>query len=129
MLPFKSTLVSCGEDYTVLLTENSELLVSGRLPNKECIRQFEQLAKFEPTVVVHQIESSLFTTIVAKLPGQERNELFLWGDSPLGNFQEPISLNQLINETQPDECQLDIKQVSNGAHFCILVERQSGLTY
>ena len=53
MLPNKSTLVSCGEDYTVLLTVNGELLVSGRLPNRESIWQFEQLAKFEPSVVVH----------------------------------------------------------------------------
>jgi hypothetical protein len=86
VLPFKSTLVSCGRDYTILLTVDGTLMVSGQLPNQECLCQFEQLAKFEPSVVVHQMESTQFTSILAKLPGQERNELFLWGDSPLGCF-------------------------------------------
>ncbi len=79
-------------------------MISGHLPflvnNCDYLPKFEQLARFESTVQVKQIESSNFTSIVAQLPGEERNELFLWGQSPLGCFQEPTSLNQLINETQ-----------------------------
>lgn len=72
-------------------------MVTGQLPfkvnNVDHVTSFEQLAKFEQSVTIRQIESSKFTTIVAQLPGDDRNELFLWGESPLGCFNEPISLN------------------------------------
>lgn len=96
-MDLKVKYVSCGSDYTICLTEECELLVSGALPfdvgGKTCLNQFEQLAKFEKTVFVSQIESTLFTTILAKLPGEDRTELFMWGETPLGTFQEPTSLN------------------------------------
>jgi len=72
-------------------------MVTGQLPfevnNKDCLQRFEQLAKFEKSVNVKQIESSKFTSILAQLPGDERTELFLWGETPLGTFEEPTSLN------------------------------------
>jgi len=45
-----------------------------------------------------QIESSKFSTILVKLHSEDRTELFLWGETPLGIFQDPVSLNQIINE-------------------------------
>ena len=93
----KSQGISCGTNYTILLTENGELMITGALPfkvnNRDYLKSFEQLAKFEKTVIVKQIESSKFTSILAQLPGEERTELFLWGETPLGIFQEPSSLN------------------------------------
>jgi hypothetical protein len=64
------------------------------------------------------------------LPGDDRTELFLWGDTPLGIFQEPTSLNQLISETS-DEQQphLDVVAVKNGPTFSIFVEKQTGFTF
>ena len=86
----KSVLVSCGVDYTICLTEECELLITGRLPfevaSQHRLAKFEQLAKFERSVQVKQIESSKFTSILAQLPGDDRTELFLWGDTPLGVF-------------------------------------------
>jgi hypothetical protein len=62
-------MVSCGCDYTIILTQNGELMICGQLPFKvndiDHLTKFEQLAKFEPTVKVLQIESSRFTSIVA----------------------------------------------------------------
>lgn len=82
--------MSCGQQYTVVLTAENELMISGKLPfnlyNMEYLTRFEQLAKFDQNVRVKQIESSQFTSIVAKLPAEERNELFLWGETPLGCF-------------------------------------------
>ena len=98
----------------MVLTFEGELMISGKLPFESSeLYQFEQLAKFEAAVQVKQIESSQFTTILAKLPGEDRQELFLWGLTPLGVFQEPVSLNQLINETQPgdQQHQFDISAV------------------
>lgn len=86
----RSKVISCGSNYTILLTETGELMIAGQLPfkvdNKSYLRQFEQLAKFEKTVLVKQIESTKFTSILAQLPGEERTELFLWGETPLGVF-------------------------------------------
>ena len=96
-------MISCGHEYTLILTKTFELMITGRLPfivnKKDHLSHFEQLAKFERTVIVKQIESSKFTTILAQLPGEDRTELFIWGQTPLGIFQEPMALNQLINET------------------------------
>ena len=82
--------VSCGADYTICLTSECELLITGQLPfsvaGQDRLNSFEQLAKFERTVIVKQIESSQFTSILAQLPGDDRTELFLWGDTPLGVF-------------------------------------------
>lgn len=131
----KATKVSCGDEYTVVLTTTCELLITGKLPfnvnKRDYLRSFEQLAKFEKSVVVKQIESSKFTTILAQLPGQDRTEMFLWGMTPLGIFKEPISLNQLINETQQafDQNQLDVLSVKNGSFFSIFVEKNTGVTF
>ena len=81
-------------------------MITGQLPfearGQKYLTKFEQLAKFEKSVVVKQIESSNFTSILAQLPGDDRTELFLWGNSPVGIFEEPTSLNQLISETAED---------------------------
>lgn len=77
-----------------------------------------------------QIESSKFSTILVKLNSEDRTELFLWGETPLGIFQDPVSLNQIINENQQDEqTQFDICAVKNGAHFCVFIEQRTGLTF
>jgi hypothetical protein len=48
--------VSCGFEYTICLTEDFQLMVTGQLPfevnNKDCLHRFEQLAKFEKSVNV-----------------------------------------------------------------------------
>lgn len=60
----------------------------------------------------------------------ERNELFLWGDTPLGLFHEPTSLNQLINEMAPEsEVILDVRAIKNGSNFAVFVEKQTGFTF
>jgi hypothetical protein len=48
-----------------------------------------------------QIEASKFAAILVR-PGEasEPKELFMWGQTPLGLFQEPTSLNQLVSECQ-----------------------------
>ena len=129
----KSQRISCGHDYTILLTQQGEMLISGKLPfkvqDRDYLTQFEQLAKFDSTVQVHQIESSDFTTILAQPQHEQRSELFLWGETPLGVFTEPTSLNQLINEAQDEQPMLDVQAVKNGAFFCVFVERQTGLTF
>jgi len=103
-IPFKSLRVSCGHEYTIVLTKDYELMIAGKLPfkvnNRESLHSFEQLAKFCRGINVKQIESSKFTTILAQLPGEDKTELFIWGETPLGIMQEPMSLNQLINENQ-----------------------------
>lgn len=77
-----------------------------------------------------QIESSKFTSILAQLPGDERTEFFLWGDTPLGVFQEPTSLNQLISETSEEQQpSLDVVAVKNGPFFSVFVEKQTGFTF
>jgi alpha-tubulin suppressor-like RCC1 family protein len=52
----KATKVSCGFEYTICLTEDFKLMVTGQLPfevnNKNCLERFEQLAKFEKSVNV-----------------------------------------------------------------------------
>ena len=64
------------------------------------------------------------------MPDEEMTELFLWGETPLGIFQEPMSLNQLINETtSEDNPNLDISAVKNGPYFCIFTEKQTGFTF
>ena len=87
----KSRLLSCGLDYTLILTQENQLVVSGHLPfkvnNTDHLSRFEQLAKFDPTVTVMQIESSVFSSIVVQLPGEQTNELFIWGQTPLGLFE------------------------------------------
>jgi hypothetical protein len=69
-------MISCGHDYTMVLTLSGELMIAGKMPfdigDRETITQFEQLAKFETAVRVIQIESSQFTTILAQLPGEEK---------------------------------------------------------
>jgi hypothetical protein len=41
-----------------------------------------------------------------------------------------MSLNQLINEQDTDEQpSLDVLAVKNGAHFCVLVDRATQITY
>jgi len=79
----KAQMISCGHEYTMVLTKSFELMITGRLPfivnKKDYLSHFEQLAKFEKTVIVKQIESSKFTTILAQLPGEDRTELFIWG--------------------------------------------------
>lgn len=47
----KSTEVSCGHNYTILMTENCELMITGQLPgNNKILKTFEQLAKFDKNV-------------------------------------------------------------------------------
>lgn len=70
-----------------------------------------------------------------------KRELFLWGETPLGCFNEPHSLNQLISDTQSagvphqtseqesEQPNLDVQSVSNGAYFCVFVEKQTGYTF
>lgn len=56
--------------------------------------------------------------------------MFMWGETPLGIFQEPMSLNQLICDQEDDHAHhLDIKAVKNGSHFAVLVEKQTGMTF
>jgi hypothetical protein len=109
------------------------MLISGKLPfqvqGKDFLSSFEQLAKFDSQVQVHQIESSEFTTILAQPSGDSRSELFLWGETPLGVFSEPTSLNVLISEAQDEQPMLDVLTVKNGAYFCVFVEKQTGLTF
>lgn len=65
----KSSMVSCGHEYTVVLTAENELMITGKLPfnlyNMEYLTRFEQLAKFDQSIKVQQIVSSQFTSIVA----------------------------------------------------------------
>lgn len=79
-----------------------------------------------------QIEASKFASILVK-PGDsaEPKELFLWGQTPLGLFQEPTSLNQLVSECQPEEQSqmFDVKAVKNGENFCVFIDQVTGLTY
>ncbi len=56
--------------------------------------------------------------------------MFMLGETPLGIFQEPMSLNQLICDQEDDQAHhLDIKAVKNGSHFAVLVEKQTGMTF
>ena len=54
---FKCHKISCGHDYTILLTDGGEMLISGKLPfkvqDKDYLTSFEQLAKFDTQVQVH----------------------------------------------------------------------------
>lgn len=109
-------------------------MITGKLPfqvgKKDFLKRFEQLAKFEKSVNVKQIESSKFTSILAQMPNEEMTELFLWGETPLGIFQEPMSLNQLINETTSESNpNLDVLAVKNGSFFCVFTEKQTGFTF
>jgi alpha-tubulin suppressor-like RCC1 family protein len=57
-IPLKSEMISCGHNYTIILTQTQEMLISGHLPFKvsndmDHLFQFEQLAKFDESVRVH----------------------------------------------------------------------------
>lgn len=51
-----ASIVSCGSEYTIILTVDGELMISGKLPfqigKKDHLKRFEQLAKFEKSVQV-----------------------------------------------------------------------------
>ena len=64
------------------------------------------------------------------MPNEDMTELFLWGETPLGVFQEPMSLNQLINETTSESNpNLDVQAVKNGPYFCVFTEKTTGFTF
>ena len=57
---------------------------------------------------------------------EQPKELFFWGRSPVGIFNELTSLNQLFdNKTESgEEHQIfDVKAVRNGANFCVFVDQ------
>jgi hypothetical protein len=64
-LQLKSQLVSCGFDYTVVLTAHNEIKIAGRLPSGKTLHSFEQLAKFDSVIQIKVIESSRFTSVLA----------------------------------------------------------------
>lgn len=66
-------MVSCGTDYTFLISGANEILVSGKLPfmvksededEKDHIDTFQSIAQFDQRVKICQVETSRFTSIV-----------------------------------------------------------------
>jgi len=90
-----ATKVSCGQEFTFVITERNEMLVTGKIPfgveqpadEPDYVQTFQSVAQFESGVDVLQIETSRFASILVK-PGNDSDpkELFLWGETPLGLF-------------------------------------------
>ena len=79
-----------------------------------------------------QVEASRFASIVVD-PVEEGQpkELFLWGQSPLGVFNELTPLNQLFASSyeQSEHQTFNVRAVKNGLNFCVFVDQDSGMTY
>ena len=62
-------------------------------------------------------------------------ELFFWGQSPLGVFNELTPLNQLFAGSYEHTAEagasqtFNVQAVRNGLNFCIFVDQDSGMTY
>ena len=71
--------------------------------------------------------------MVDPVEDDQPKELFLWGKSPLGVFNELTPLNQLFSNCQePTEEHgqtFNVKAVRNGLNFCIFVDENTGMTY
>ena len=92
----KSHLVSCGLDYTLVLTTNNQIQVAGRLPSGQILHAFEHLVSLDSAVTVKAIESSRFSSIITEQ--NTKTEFYLWGRTPIGVFSELVSLNKIIKE-------------------------------
>ena len=97
--------VSCGKAFTFLISELNEIMIAGSLPfmvqteageEQDFIATFQSIAQFDARVQILQVEASRFASIVVD-PVEEGQpkELFLWGQSPLGVFNELTPLNLL----------------------------------
>ena len=83
-----------------------------------------------------QIETSRFASIVVDpQDGEQPKELFLWGQSPMGVFNELTPLNQLFGNSQEQSSSsehhqtFNVKAVRNGLNFCVFIDEKSGMTY
>lgn len=74
-----------------------------------------------------QIDVSKFASIIVDpVEDDQPKELFLWGQSPLGVFNDLTPLNPIFAAScadQPSDAHLfDVKAVKNGRNFCIFVD-------
>ena len=59
----------------------------------------------------------------------------MWGQSPLGVFNELTPLNHLFASSYENSSEsvsnqtFDVKSVKNGLNFCVFVDESSGMTY
>ena len=108
--------ISCGNGFTFIATGQNEIMVAGKLPftiqdqsgnatmggdQTDFITTFQSVAQFERRVQILQVDATRFASIL--VDPQEKGspkELFLWGETPLGLFQEPTPLNQLFADCQ-----------------------------
>ena len=83
-----------------------------------------------------QVEATRFASIVVDpVEDSQPKELFLWGQSPLGVFNELTPLNQLFAGSyeqpsqQSDQQSFNVRAVRNGLNFCVFVDEDAGMTY
>ena len=70
---FKTRRVSCGKQFTFLISAQNEILISGQLPfmvqdatgeESDFITTFQSIAQFDSRVQITQVETSRFASIV-----------------------------------------------------------------
>lgn len=116
-------------------------MISGKLPfavkndqgeDQNFISTFQSIAQFDQRVQIMQVEASRFASIVVDpVEDDQPRELFLWGQSPLGVFNELTPLNQLFASSyeQSEQQNFNVKAVKNGQNFCVFIDNDSGMTY
>ena len=126
--PSLASHVGCGSAFTFLITEQNEIMIAGKLPfsvvneqgeEQDFIEKFQTVAQFDSRVNITQVEVSRFASIVVDpVVDGSAKELFLWGQSPLGIFNELTPVSQLFDTNQS----FNVKAVRNGRNFCIFVD-------
>eukprot|EP00347_Sterkiella_histriomuscorum_P019039 403343200 len=106
--------IKCGFDFTLALNKYGEVYATGNNSSSQCglrgVSQIKQFTKIQTLQNIKSIETGIFSAAI-----NQKGQLFIWGQTVLGQFQSPLDFTETNNIHQ-------IRKVSIGMNIGIATD-------